>query len=192
MKKIILFCLTITLLISANIYASDLTGYDKIGIGMSSPAGQLENPDRTALYNIVFSFLWGDLIEQLGLSTERARELEKIFSDPAIKDPQAKLREELGEAGYQAYLDYLPTIPLRNELVPFEVELAKRGTPMDRETEKMLLQIIREEKKPIKPGEDYDAGRTQKQLRERIYQRASGVLSPEARALFKPQQENKF
>lgn len=86
----------------------------------------------------------------------------------------------------------MPTLPLRQELMPFKIELAKRGMTMDRETENALLPLIREEKQPIKPGEDYDLSRAQKQLRKLIYQCASGVLSAESLAVFKPQPENKL
>lgn len=129
-------------------------------------------------------YIWGDLIEELGLDTEKAKQLEQIFYDPNIKDPQAKLREELGEGGYQAYLNYLPTLPLRQEIVPFKAELAHRNIPLDRETEKMLLQIIREEQPSAQPGKVND-NRSQSQIRERIYHRAAGIFSGESLSLFK-------
>lgn len=133
-------------------------------------------------------YVWAGLIDELGLDTERATQLYNIFLDPDVVDPNAKLREELGEAGYQAYLNYLPTLPLRQEIVPFKVELAQKGIPLDRETEKSLIQIVREELPPRLAGKAVnvvDLQAQEEQARERIYKRASGMFSGEALSVFK-------
>lgn len=136
-------------------------------------------------------YVWGGLIDELGLDTKKANELMRLYGTTKAADRPARLREELGEAGYQAYLDYLPTLPLRNEIVPFKAELAKRNIPLDRETEKMLLQIIREERPPGQPDDANDS-RSQEQIRQRIYQRSSGIFSGEALSLFKAWGEEKL
>lgn len=128
-------------------------------------------------------YVWGDLIDELGLDTKKANELMRLCATTKGTDRAAKLREELGEAGYQAYLDYLPTLPLRSEIVPLKAELAKRNIPLDRETEKTLLQIIREERPPGQS--DGNDSQSQEQVRQRIYSRASGIFSGDALSVFK-------
>jgi hypothetical protein len=129
-------------------------------------------------------YVWGDLIDELGLDSKRANELMRIYLDTKETDREAKLHEELGEAGYQAYLDYLPTLPLRSEIVSLKAELANRNITLDRETEKTLIQIIREEQTSVQSGEVPDS-RSDERIRERIYQRVSGVFSGESLSLFK-------
>jgi hypothetical protein len=128
---------------------------------------------------------WGDLVDKLGLDYNKANELMKIYINITGPDREARLREALGDAGYQAYLDYLPTLPARGVVASFKNELASRDIPLPRETEQKLLEIVCEEL-PVKPSEWDNENRSEHQARERIYQRASGVLSGEALALLKP------
>jgi hypothetical protein len=154
-----------------------------------SPVSLLKSEEKVQVSHQVadpeaIRYIWGDLIDELGLDTKKSNELMRLYATTTGADRPARLREELGEAGYQAYLDYLPTLPLRSEIVPFKAELAKRNISLDRETEKMLLQIIREEQPPGQAADGNDS-QSQEQIRQRIYHRASGIFSGEALSLFK-------
>jgi hypothetical protein len=145
-------------------------------------------------------------------STNRAEQISQIGNDQKAFDEQ--VREFLGESGYAQYKDYQASVGERMQLNQFQQQNAGSDHPITDQQAQQLLAIMQEEKKNVAASTGqpvYGSGNDQAKLQamlsseqsdqmiqsmetvnQRVYDRASAVLSPDQMASFGTFQTNQL
>ncbi len=145
-------------------------------------------------------------------ATNRTEMLEKLSAEQ--KDFDEKVRGFLGETAYAQYKDYQQTVGERTQLSQFQQQNASSEHPLTDQQSEKLLAFMKEEKQAVAassglplPGDNQDPAQmqamfsgegiekllqSQETINQRVYARASEVLSPEQLSAFGTFQTNQF